>query len=70
MPKEEVSEDMLQDQNKDTEALPIDMFQDSQDPWEDFDNSSHDNHIINWEGVGLYWDMPHSKAYWEYHNSY
>jgi hypothetical protein len=40
-------------------------LQDSQDPYEDFD----DDHKINWEGCGLFWDIPFSHEYYRYHNT-
>jgi hypothetical protein len=40
-------------------------LQDSQDPYEDFD----DDHKINWEGCGLFWDIPFSHEYYQYHNN-
>jgi hypothetical protein len=38
---------------------------DSQDPYEDFE----DDHKINWEGCGLFWDIPFSHEYYRYYNS-
>jgi hypothetical protein len=41
----------------------IDM-QDSQDPYEDFDD-----HAINGDGYGLFWDIPFTKNFFAYHNT-
>jgi hypothetical protein len=39
--------------------------QDSQDPYSDID----DDHYINWEGRDLFWDVPFSQKYYNYHNT-
>jgi hypothetical protein len=39
-------------------------MQDIQDPYEDYDN-----YYTNWDGCGLFWDIPFSKEYYGYHNS-
>jgi hypothetical protein len=38
-------------------------MEDSQDPYADIDD-----HYINWEGCGLFWDIPFSEEYYRYHN--
>jgi hypothetical protein len=40
----------------------IDM-EDSHDPY-----PNTDDHYINWEGCGLFWDIPFFEEYYNYHN--
>jgi hypothetical protein len=42
----------------------LDM-QDNQDPYPDID----DDHYINWEECGLFWDILFSQEYYNYHNT-